>query len=61
MYQALLVEHRTLQTNFDDVVQEKEEAVTQARQAQHDVENRRVDSRGDAMLRGEIDRLRSDL
>lgn len=61
VYQTLLAEHRTLQTNFDDIVQEKEDALAQARQAQHDVENRRVDSRGDTMLRAEIDRLRGEL
>jgi protein HOOK3 len=61
VYQALLTEHRTLQTSFDDVVQEKEEALSQARQAQKDADNRKVDSRGDAMLRAELDRLRSEL
>ena len=61
VYQALLAEHRTLQTSFDDVVQEKEDAVAQARQAQKDADDRRVDSRGDTMLRAEIDRLRGEL
>ncbi|KAI0340691.1 HOOK-domain-containing protein [Trametopsis cervina] len=61
VYQALLVEHRALQTNFDDVVSEKEDALSQLRQAQKDVESRRVDSRGDAMLRGEVERLRTEL
>lgn len=61
VYQALLAEHRTLQTSFDDVVQEKDEALVQARQAQRDAENRKVDSRGDTMLRAEIDRLRGEL
>ncbi|KAJ3545756.1 hypothetical protein NM688_g5588 [Phlebia brevispora] len=61
VYQSLLEEHRTLQTNFDDVVSEKEEALAQARQAQRDADSRRVDSRGDTMLRAEIDRLRAEL
>ena len=61
VYQTLLAEHRTLQTSFDDIVQEKEDALAQARQAQHDAENRKVDSRGDTMLRAEIDRLRGEL
>ncbi|EKM55760.1 uncharacterized protein PHACADRAFT_94105 [Phanerochaete carnosa HHB-10118-sp] len=61
VYQTLLSEHRTLQTNFDDIVQEKEDALAQVRQAQRDAEDRRVDSRGDAMLRAEIDRLRGEL
>ena len=61
VYQALLAEHRTLQTNFDDVAAEKEEALAQVRQAQKDAENRKLDSRGDTMLRAEIERLRSEL
>ena len=61
VYQTLLEEHRTLQTNYDDVVSEKDDALSQLRQAQREADNPRVDSRGDAMLRGEIDRLRSDL
>ena len=61
VYQTLLAEHRTLQTNFDDIVQEKEDALAQARQAQRDAEDRRVDSRGDALLRAELDRLRGEL
>ena len=61
MYQALLEEHRTLQTNFDDIVSEKDDAVAQMRQAQREADSKRVDTRGDAMLKGEIDRLRADL
>ncbi|KAI0948399.1 hypothetical protein AcV7_009155 [Taiwanofungus camphoratus] len=61
VYQALLDEHRTLQTNFDDVVSEKEDALAQVRQAQREAENKRTDSRGDTMMRAEIDRLRSEL
>ncbi|KAI0371779.1 HOOK-domain-containing protein [Pilatotrama ljubarskyi] len=61
VYQALLEEHRQLQTNFDDVVSEKEDALAQLRQAQREADSKRVDSRGDAMFRAEIDRLRADL
>lgn len=61
VYQALLEEHRTLQTNFDDVTSEKEDALAQVRQAQRDAESRRPDSRGDNLMRAEIERLRSDL
>lgn len=61
VYQTLLEEHRTLQTNYDDMMSEKEEALAQARQAQRDADNRRVDTRGDTILRAEIDRLRVDL
>lgn len=55
------MEHRTLQTNFDDLASEKEDVSAQLRQAQRDAENRRIDSRGDTLLRAEIDRLRTDL
>ena len=61
VYQTLLEEHRTLQTNFDDVVSEKDEALAQARQAQRYADSRKVDSRGDTILKAEIDRLRADL
>ena len=60
-YQTLLEEHRTLQTNLDDVVSEKEDALAQARQAQRDADSRKVDTRGDTILRAEIERLRADL
>ncbi len=61
VYQSLLTEHRTLQTNFDDVVSEKEDALSRLREAQKDADSRRVDSRGDTMLRAEVERLRSEL
>ncbi|KAI0085421.1 HOOK-domain-containing protein [Irpex rosettiformis] len=61
VYQTLLSEHRTLQTNFDDLASEKEDALNRLREAQRDADNRRVDSRGDTMLRGEVERLRSEL
>ncbi|KAI0721491.1 HOOK-domain-containing protein [Cerioporus squamosus] len=61
VYQTLLEEHRTLQTNFDDIQSEKEDAIAQLRQAQREADSKRVDTRGDTMLRGEIDRLRADL
>ncbi|KAI0713274.1 HOOK-domain-containing protein [Earliella scabrosa] len=61
VYQTLLEEHRTLQTNFDDIVSEKDDALAQLRQAQREADSKRVDTRGDAVLRGEIDRLRADL
>ncbi|OCH95271.1 HOOK-domain-containing protein [Obba rivulosa] len=61
VYQTLLEEHRALQTNFDDMVSEKEEAVAQLRQAQREADNKRVDNRDDAMMRAKIDQLRSEL
>ena len=61
VYQTLLDEHRTLQTNYDDLLSEKEEAVAQVRQALRDADRNKVDTRGDTILRAEIDRLRADL
>ncbi len=61
MYQTLLEEHRTLQTNFDDLVSEKEDVSAQLRHAQREADNRKPDSRGDAIMRAEIDRLRTEL
>lgn len=60
IYAALLEEHRTLQTNFDDVVSEKEDALSRLRELQHDVENRHHD-KADTHMRAEIDRLRAEL
>ncbi|TCD63888.1 hypothetical protein EIP91_004797 [Steccherinum ochraceum] len=61
VYAQLIEEHRTLQTNYDDVISEKEDALAQVRQAQRDAENRKPDSRGDNLMRAEIDRLRTEL
>ncbi|KAI0075470.1 HOOK-domain-containing protein [Panus rudis PR-1116 ss-1] len=61
VYQALMDEHRTLQSNFDDAVSEKEDALAQLRQAQQDLENRKPDNRNDAIMRAEIERLRTEL
>ncbi len=61
VYQTLLEEHRTLQTTYDDAVSEKDDALAQLRQAQREADNRKVDTRGDAVFRAEIDRLRADL
>lgn len=61
VYQTLMEEHRTLQSSLDDALSEKEETLAQLRQAQRDVENRKPDSRNDALMRAEIDRLRSEL
>jgi protein HOOK3 len=60
VYQTLLEDHRTLQTNFDDVVSEKDDSLARLREAQRDLESRRND-KADAMMRAEIDRLRSEL
>ncbi|KAJ7074380.1 HOOK protein-domain-containing protein [Mycena amicta] len=60
VYQALLEEHRTLQTNHDDLVSEKDDTLAKLREARREADTRRSD-KGDGMLRGEIDRLRADL
>jgi len=56
----LLEEHRTLHTNFDDVVAEKEEALARLREVRREIDNRRND-KTDVMMRAEIERLRNDL
>ncbi|PCH38730.1 HOOK-domain-containing protein [Wolfiporia cocos MD-104 SS10] len=61
VYQNLLEEHRALQTSYDDALSEREDTLAQLHQAQREAEDRRVDSRGDTMLRAEIDRLRTEL
>ncbi len=60
MYQTLLDEHRTLQTSYDDAVQEKDEAKARLREARNEVDNRR-NEKADGMMRAEIDRLRAEL
>lgn len=60
VYQVLLEDHRALQTNFDDAVSEKDDALTRLREMQRDLESRRND-KADVMMRAEIDRLRSEL
>lgn len=61
MYQSLLEEHRALQTNYDDVVSEKDDAISRLREVKREVDTKRSDNKGEGMLRGEIDRLRSEL
>ncbi|KIK96731.1 hypothetical protein PAXRUDRAFT_137821 [Paxillus rubicundulus Ve08.2h10] len=60
VYQALLEDHRTLQTNFDDAISEKDDSLARLREAQRDLESRRTD-KAYAMMGAEIDRLRSEL
>ncbi|TFK46029.1 hypothetical protein OE88DRAFT_1066760 [Heliocybe sulcata] len=60
VYQALLEEHRQLQTNMDDVASEKEDALARLREMRREVDNRRND-KADVMMRAEIDRLRGEL
>jgi protein HOOK3 len=60
VYQMLLEEHRTLQTNFDDVIAEKEEALARLREVRREMDHRR-DDKVDVMMRAEIERLRAEL
>ncbi|KAK7043729.1 hypothetical protein VNI00_008341 [Paramarasmius palmivorus] len=60
-YQALIEEHRQLQTSHEDMTSERDEALAQARQAKRELDNRRVDNKADVMARAEIDRLRGEL
>ncbi|KAJ7470407.1 HOOK protein-domain-containing protein [Mycena latifolia] len=60
VYQSLLEEHRALQTNYDDVVSEKDDALARLRDVRREVDTKRSD-KGDGMMRGEIDRLRAEL
>lgn len=60
VYQALLEEHRALQTNFDDVVSEKDDALSRLRDVKREVDTKRSD-KADGMMRAEIDRLRGEL
>ncbi|KAG6861873.1 hypothetical protein C0995_010579 [Termitomyces sp. Mi166 len=60
VYEALLEEHRALQTNFDDAVAEKEEALNRLRDVRREVDNKR-NEKADGMLRAEVERLRNEL
>lgn len=60
VYQTLLEEHRMLQTSYDDMVSEKDDALARLREAQRDIENRPNDN-AYGMMRTEIDRLRTEL
>ena len=60
VYQSLLEEHRTLQTNYDDVVAEKDDSLSRLRDMAREVEDKR-NEKADTILRTEIDRLRVDL
>ncbi|KAJ7849065.1 HOOK protein-domain-containing protein [Mycena olivaceomarginata] len=61
VYQSLLDEHRTLQTSYDDVVSEKDDAVARLRDARREVDSPRRSDKSDGAMRGEIDRLRTEL
>ena len=60
VYQALLEEHRALQTTHDDVLSEKEDAQAQLQRLRREVDTRR-NEKADVMMRAEMDRLRAEL
>ena len=59
-HQALLEEHRSLQSHLDDVVSERDDAFTRAKELVHQADNRRSD-KTDVIMKAEVDRLRADL
>ncbi|KIK63774.1 hypothetical protein GYMLUDRAFT_57431 [Collybiopsis luxurians FD-317 M1] len=61
VYQQLLEEHRLLQTTHDDTLSERGDLIAQLKEARREADSRRSDGKADAMLRAEIDRLRTDL
>lgn len=60
VYQVLLEEHRTLQSSFDDIRSERDDALARVKEIRRETDSRR-NEKADVMLRGEIDRLRVDL
>lgn len=60
VYQALLEDHRSLQTIHDDTFSEKEEAQAQLRQLRREADTRR-NEKADVMMRSEMDRRRLEL
>ncbi|VDB96749.1 unnamed protein product [Peniophora sp. CBMAI 1063] len=60
VYESLLEEHRGLQTSYDDMTAEKDEAVARAQRAEKEADFRRND-KSDTLMRAEIDRLRGEL
>jgi protein HOOK3 len=60
VYQQLLEDHRTLQTSFDDVASEKEDALARLRDLRRNMDNQR-NEKADVFMRAEIDRLRVEL
>ncbi|KAG6820792.1 hypothetical protein H0H93_011557 [Arthromyces matolae] len=60
VYETLLEEQRVLQTQYDDVVAEKEEATSRLRDARREMDNKRSE-KADGILRVEAERLRTEL
>lgn len=60
VYKNLLEDHRTLQTNYDDALAEREDALVRLRELRRETDDKRSD-KADGLMRAEIDRLRSEL
>ena len=60
VHQVLLEEHRVIQSQLDDAVSERDEALSRTRELQKQADSRRSD-KADVMMRAEIDRLRAEL
>jgi protein HOOK3 len=59
-HQALLEDHRSLQSNLDDVLSERDDAFARARELSHQADTRRSD-KTDVIMKAEVDRLRAEL
>ncbi|KAI9466048.1 hypothetical protein BJY52DRAFT_318980 [Lactarius psammicola] len=59
-HQALLEEHRVIQSQLDDAVSERDDAFARARELLQQADSRRSD-KADVMMKAEIDRLRTEL
>jgi len=59
-HQALLEEQRTLQSQLDDALSERDDAFARARELSHQADTRRND-KADVIVKAEMDRLRAEL
>lgn len=59
-HQALLEDHRSLQSQLDDVLSERDDAFVRTRELLHQADTRRSD-KTDVGMKADMDRLRADL
>jgi protein HOOK3 len=59
-HQALLEDHRSLQSQLEDVLSEKDDALARTRELLHQADTRRSD-KADVGMKADMDRLRADL
>jgi protein HOOK3 len=59
-HQALLEDHRTLQSHLDEVLSERDDAIARTRELLHQEDTRRSD-KTDVLMKAEVDRLRAEL